>query len=155
MQRTFQRIATGTTAVIALAAGSLALASPSTAAAPSASSTASFSATATLAGYNNLGLTRTQARGVQCFLNTSIYTNIAEDGYLGSASWKAMQAFLNRNWNQKLAVDGNPGPATIRGLQYFLKNGNWGYTGALDGVAGPGTQAAFARFGNATYKQFC
>ncbi|WP_405900438.1 peptidoglycan-binding protein [Streptomyces sp. NBC_00727] len=154
MQRKLQRIATGTTAIFALAAGSLALASPSTAASP-ASGTATVTAAVAAAGYNNLGLTSTQARGVQCFLNTSIYTNIAEDGHLGPASWKAMQSFLNRNWGQKLVVDGSPGPATIKGLQYFLKHGNWGYTGALDGIAGPGTKAAFARFGNATYKQFC
>ncbi|HWU06982.1 MAG TPA: peptidoglycan-binding protein [Streptomyces sp.] len=145
MKRSLTRIIASTTAVIGIAAGSLALATPSMA----ITTTAPRPAVAVAVAYNNLGLTRTQAMGVQCFLG------VGADGYLGTESWKEMQRFLNRVWDQSLGVDGIVGPNTIRGLQYFLKYGNWGYTGALDGIAGPGTQAAFARFGTQNYNQFC
>jgi peptidoglycan hydrolase-like protein with peptidoglycan-binding domain len=143
------------TAAVGITAGGLATAGTAMAATPSAASSAVAASAAATAAYNNLGLTRYQAYGVQCFLNTSIYVDLEVDGYLGKESWKAIQNFLNNNWDQNLVVDGIVGPATIRGLQYFLKNGGWGYTGALDGIAGSGTRAAFARFGQATLEQFC
>ncbi|MFH8724631.1 peptidoglycan-binding protein [Streptomyces termitum] len=151
MQRSLTRVVAGTAAMIGIAAGSFALAAPATAAAPAAPRTAVVAVTAV----NNLGLTQNQAKGVQCFLDGSIYGNFVIDGYLGTESWKGIQRWLNNEWGQNLSVDGAVGPQTIKGLQYFLKYGNWGYTGALDGVAGPETQAAFARFGASTFNQFC
>ncbi|MEU5626340.1 hypothetical protein [Streptomyces tendae] len=112
-------------------------------------------ASSAAAAYNNLGLTKTQATGVQCFLNTSPTVNLVEDGYLGPKSWEAMQEFLNGSWGRNLVTDGIVGPETIKGLQYFLKHGNWDYTGKIDGIAGEGTRAAFARFGQASARQFC
>lgn len=151
MKRSLTRVVAGTTAVIGITAGSFALATPGMAATSSAPRPAAVAVTAV----NNLGLTQNQAKGVQCFLDGSIYGNFVIDGYLGTESWKGIQRWLNNEWGQSLAVDGEVGPQTIKGLQHFLKNGNWGYTGALDGVAGPETQAAFARFGTSTFNQFC
>ncbi len=136
-----------------IAAGGLATAGTATAATTSTPEPAP--AAVAVAAYNNLGLTRYQAYGVQCFLNTSPNVDLDVDGYLGKESWKAIQRWLNSQWRQNLVVDGVVGPATIKGLQYFLKHGGWKYTGALDGIAGPGTRAAFARFGQATLEQFC
>lgn len=141
----------GATTAVGIAVGSLATAGTAMA----DTSPAPRSTVAAVAAYNNLGLTKTQAYGVQCFLNTSVYVDIDVDGYLGPASWKAMQGFLNRSWDQNLVTDGIVGPATIKGLQYFLKHGGWGYTGKIDGIAGSGTRAAFAKFGQATLEQFC
>ncbi|MFE2011333.1 peptidoglycan-binding protein [Streptomyces sp. NPDC059491] len=151
MKRSLTRVVVSTAAAIGIAAGTLALATPGMAATPAAPRAAAVSASAV----NNLGLTQNQAKGVQCFLDGSIYGNFVIDGYLGTESWKGIQRWLNNEWGQNLSVDGEVGPQTIKGLQHFLKNGGWGYTGALDGVAGAGTQAAFARFGTSTYGQFC
>ena len=41
----------------------------------------------------------------------------------------------------------DPAPHTIKALQRLLRN--YGYTGAIDGIAGSGTKAAFKRFANA------
>ncbi|MEU6291712.1 peptidoglycan-binding domain-containing protein [Streptomyces sp. NPDC005047] len=149
--RALTRTLVAVTAAAGIAAGGLATAGTAMA----DTSPAPRSAVTAVAAYNNLGLTRNQATGVQCFLNTSPTVNLDEDGYLGPKSWEAMQEFLNRSWGQNLVTDGIVGPATIKGLQYFLKHGNWGYTGKIDGIAGEGTRAAFARFGQATAKQFC
>ncbi|WP_217210712.1 peptidoglycan-binding protein [Streptomyces sp. AC550_RSS872] len=143
------------TTAVGIAAGGLATAGTAMAATPTAPRSAVAASPAAVAAYNNLGLTKYQAYGVQCFLDDSPFVDLEVDGYLGKESWKAMQNFLNNNWDQSLVVDGIVGPATIRGLQYFLKNGGWGYTGDLDGIAGSGTRAAFARFGQATLEQFC
>lgn len=143
------------TAAVGIAAGGLATAGTAMAATSPAPSSAVAASPAAVAAYNNLGLTKYQAYGVQCFLNTNILVDLEVDGYLGEESWEAIQNFLNNNWDQSLDVDGIVGPATIKGLQYFLKKGGWGYTGALDGIAGSGTRAAFARFGQSNLEQFC
>jgi peptidoglycan hydrolase-like protein with peptidoglycan-binding domain len=143
------------TAAVGIAVGGLATAGTAMATTSPAPMSAVAASPAAVAAYNNLGLTKYQAYGVQCFLNTSVLVDLEVDGYLGKESWKAIQNFLNNHWDQSLVVDGIVGPATIRGLQYFLKNGGWGYTGALDGIAGSGTRAAFARFGQQNLEQFC
>ncbi|MFG3159746.1 peptidoglycan-binding protein [Streptomyces sp. NPDC048232] len=153
--RALSKTLVGVTAAVGIAAGSLATAGTAMADSSPAPRAAVAASPAAVAAYNNLGLTKNQATGVQCFLNTSPTVNLDEDGYLGPKSWEAMQEFLNRSWGRNLVTDGIVGPATIKGLQYFLKHGNWGYTGKIDGIAGEGTRAAFARFGQATAKQFC
>jgi hypothetical protein len=66
---------------------------------------------------------------------------------VGDDLTKQRQNFLNsRGWS--LVVDGIEGPLTkkaYREYQTFLK-ANYGYTGAIDGVWGNGTQAAHAKF---------
>ncbi|OWA03448.1 hypothetical protein B9W62_24255 [Streptomyces sp. CS113] len=153
--RALTKTLVGVAAAVGIAAGGLATAGPAMADPAPAPGSAVAASPAAVAAYNNLGLTKTQAYGVQCFLNTSVYVDIDVDGYLGPESWKAMQGFLNRSWDQNLATDGVVGPATIKGLQYFLKHGGWKYTGKIDGIAGEGTRAAFARFGQTTLEQFC
>jgi lysozyme len=57
------------------------------------------------------------------------------------------QNFLNAARGEKLVVDGVVGPATkaaIERYQTFLRA--YGYTGAIDGVWGAGTQAAHAKY---------
>ncbi|MER5753733.1 peptidoglycan-binding protein [Streptomyces sp. NPDC002088] len=95
----------------------------------------------------NFGLTTTQAKYVQCWLNYWDFGNLTVDGELGTASWKAFQRELTQYWGYTGAIDGIPGTNTIKALQRLLK-ANWGYTGAIDGEAGSGTQAAFSRFAN-------
>lgn len=58
------------------------------------------------------------------------------------------QQFLNWYRNEKLATDGIKGSATTEAYkryQTFLRN-NYGYTGAIDGIWGDGTQAAHAKY---------
>ncbi|MFE7031919.1 peptidoglycan-binding protein [Streptomyces sp. NPDC057621] len=105
--------------------------------------------------YTNLGLTRTQAMGIQCFLNIVPWNSgLVEDGYLGPASWEAMQRFLNDARDENLDEDGVPGPLTIKALQRWLK-GLQKYNGPIDGDAGPLTREAFARQGTYSYNGFC
>lgn len=89
----------------------------------------------------NLGLSRTDARYLQCYLRNHWGYTDAIDGLLGTNSWKAMQRRLVV-WGYDDAIDGDPGPNTIRALQRLLK-AHWSYTGAIDGIAGPKTRAAF------------
>ncbi|MGW0792816.1 peptidoglycan-binding domain-containing protein [Streptomyces sp. NPDC002911] len=103
----------------------------------------------------NLGLTTTQAKHVQCFLDYGWGYAGAIDGALGTNSWKAMQRYLAAydyaDYNG--AIDGAVGPQTVMALQRALKRA-WGYTGLIDGVAGAGTQAAFVRLSE-TSKVYC
>jgi hypothetical protein len=58
------------------------------------------------------------------------------------------QQWLNKQFNAGLAEDGLLGPLTIAAIktyQTFLK-ASWGYTGAIDGDWGDGTQAAHQRY---------
>jgi len=58
------------------------------------------------------------------------------------------QQWLNKQFNAGLAEDGLLGPQTIAAIktyQTFLKQ-NWGYTGAIDGDWGAGTQTAHQRY---------
>ncbi|MGA4845168.1 peptidoglycan-binding domain-containing protein [Streptomyces sp. G5(2025)] len=98
---------------------------------------------------NNLGLSTSEGKSVQCYVRDAAprgrYNPGAIDGRLGTSSWKAWQLFLNdRNYNAG-TVDGAVGPNTIRGLQRFLVD--IGYdTGGIDGVAGTKTKAAWKAF---------
>lgn len=143
------------TAAVGIAAGGLATAGTATAAMSPAPRSAVAASPAAVAAYNNLGLTRTQAEGIQCFLNIVPWrSGLVEDGYLGPTSWEAMQRFLNDARNENLVEDGVPGSLTIKALQRWLK-GLQKYSGRIDGIAGPLTQAAFARQGTYSYNAFC
>lgn len=60
---------------------------------------------------------------------------------------KDRQAWLNASRNAGLAVDGIEGPMTraaYKAYQTFLRA--WGYTGAIDGIWGAGTQTAHQKY---------
>ncbi|MFE5894028.1 peptidoglycan-binding protein [Streptomyces sp. NPDC002285] len=130
-------------AVIGLAAGSLATAGTSFAAPdtqPAVSSEVSVLAV------NNLGLTAAEAKKVQGWLKQYWGYTGAIDGQLGTNSWKAFQRCLKEYWGYTGAIDGIVGSGTIKALQRLLQH--YGYTGAIDGIAGSGTRAAFKNFAN-------
>ncbi|MEU9012750.1 peptidoglycan-binding protein [Streptomyces sp. NPDC048479] len=136
------------TAVVGIAAGSLASAGAGFAAsAPTSKPAASSEAVVPLA-LVNLGLSTAQAKNVQCWLKANWGYTGALDGQLGTNSWKAFQRNLRAYWGYTGAIDGIVGSGTVKALQRLLKD-SWGYTGAIDGDPGPGTQAAFKRFANA------
>ncbi|MFD4167326.1 hypothetical protein ACFWQ1_04635 [Streptomyces albidoflavus] len=96
----------------------------------------------------NLGLDKQGAKRIQRWILTMYGYNGAIDGVLGTSSWKATQRYL-ATWPGQPApykgkLDGIVGPKTIVALQANLKKFH-GYTGALDGIAGNGTKAAFRR----------
>ncbi|MFE0258040.1 peptidoglycan-binding protein [Streptomyces sp. NPDC059010] len=137
-------------AVVGLAAGGLATAGTSFAAAqakPAVSSEVSVLAV------NNLGLSTTEARYVQCWLQDYWGYTGALDGQLGTNSWKAMQRNLKQHWGYNDSIDGIVGKNTIMALQRSLK-AYQGYDGEIDGIAGPKTKAAFKRFA-ADSKPYC
>ncbi|KND26142.1 peptidoglycan-binding domain-containing protein [Streptomyces acidiscabies] len=104
-------------------------------------------ASASILAVNNLGLSTTQARHWQCFLDDLGFNPGTIDGQLGTNSWKAAQSFFNYYGyyvGSRLAVDGVVGTNTIKALQNFLGVG-------IDGIAGPATKGAFARFNNTNY----
>ncbi|MFB7293365.1 peptidoglycan-binding domain-containing protein [Actinacidiphila glaucinigra] len=136
------------TALVGIAAGSLAGASASFAASGSDSTQPAATAVVTPLAVVNLGLNTTQAKGVQRWLKANWGYTGAIDGELGPESWKAFQRHLKAYHGYTGAIDGVVGSGTVSALQRFLKNNGWGYTGAIDGQAGPGTQAAFATFAN-------
>ncbi|MFJ9775769.1 peptidoglycan-binding protein [Kitasatospora sp. NPDC101157] len=101
--------------------------------------------TANIQAVNNLGLSTSEGRSVQCYVRDSGYDPGTIDGQLGPNSWKAWQRFLNDSGYNAGSVDGQVGPHTIRALQSFLVD--WGYdTGGIDGDAGPKTRAAWKAF---------
>lgn len=58
------------------------------------------------------------------------------------------QNWLNQSRGEKLNADGIRGPLTVAAFtryEEFLRD-NWGYTGAIDGIWGPGVQAAHQRY---------
>lgn len=138
------RALVSTTAVIGLAAGGLATAGTGFA----ASGPATKAQSATILATNNLGLSATQAKYVQCFLRDApaSYTG-GIDGQLGTNSWKAMQRHLRAYWNYNDSIDGDPGSNTIKALQRMLAFG-WDYNDDIDGDPGTNTRAAFKRFAN-------
>ncbi|MBV2357744.1 peptidoglycan-binding protein [Streptomyces sp. J2-1] len=138
------RTLVSTAAVIGLAAGGLATAGTSVAAPTPHTKVQPASVLAT----NNLGLSTTQAKYVQCFMRDApaSYTG-SIDGQLGTNSWKAMQRHLKAYWAYTDSIDGDPGPNTIRALQRMLAFG-WGYKDKIDGDPGADTKAAFKRFAN-------
>ncbi|WHM40954.1 peptidoglycan-binding protein [Streptomyces sp. BPTC-684] len=107
------------------------------------------SGTIAIQAVNNLGLSISEGKSVQCYVRDTSprgrYNPGAIDGQLGTNSWKAWQLFLNDRGYNAGTVDGQVGPNTIRGLQRFLVD--IGYdTGGIDGVAGPKTRAAWKAF---------
>jgi peptidoglycan hydrolase-like protein with peptidoglycan-binding domain len=137
-------------AVVGLAAGGLATAGTSFAAQdvkPAVRSGVSVLAV------NNLGLSTTEARYVQCWLQDYWDYNGALDGQLGTNSWKAMQRNLQKHWGYDDSIDGIVGKNTIMALQRSMK-AHQGYDGEIDGIAGPKTKAAFKRFA-ADSKPYC
>ncbi|MCS0637979.1 peptidoglycan-binding protein [Streptomyces sp. LP05-1] len=101
--------------------------------------------TVTVQAVNNLGLSTSEAKSVQCYVRDAGFNPGAIDGQLGSGSWRAWQSFLNDRGFNAGTVDGQVGPNTIRGLQRFLVY--LGYdTGGIDGVAGAKTKAAWKAF---------
>ncbi|MFM9445608.1 peptidoglycan-binding domain-containing protein [Streptomyces acidiscabies] len=104
-------------------------------------------ASASVLAVNNLGLTTTQARHWQCWLDGWGFDPGTIDGQLGTNSWKAAQRFFNYYElyvGRKLVVDGAVGTNTIKALQNWLGVG-------IDGIAGPATKGAFAAFNNTDY----
>ncbi len=96
----------------------------------------------------NLGLSITQAKAVQVWLDYYGYNAGTVDGQLGPNSWKAFQRELKQYWGYSGNIDGIVGPLTVEALQRLLTN--YGYpSNEIDGNPGPKTQAAFARFANA------
>ncbi|MEU6545978.1 peptidoglycan-binding domain-containing protein [Streptomyces sp. NPDC046859] len=131
------------TAVVGLAAGSLATAGTSFAA---PDTQPAVSADAGVLAVNNLGLSTAEAKKVQGWLKEYWGYTGAIDGELGTNSWKAFQRCLKEYWGYTGAIDGIVGSGTIKALQRLLQH--WGYTGAIDGIAGSGTRAAFKTFAN-------
>ncbi|MGW2089684.1 peptidoglycan-binding domain-containing protein [Streptomyces sp. NPDC001880] len=134
------------TALLGIAAGSLAASGTAVAATPERRQTV-VSGPAAITEVVNLGLSTSQAKRVQFYLRyyAGVYTG-AIDGLLGTESWKAMQREL-RSYGYTGAIDGIVGSGTIKALQQFLKNAGF-YSGAIDGIAGSGTRAAFAAWAN-------
>jgi lysozyme family protein len=137
------------TAIIGIAAGSVAGAGASFAATVTPAKPAVDGQGAVIPdAVVNLGLNSTQAKAVQIWLREFWGYSDAIDGQLGPHSWMAMQRFLRTYWHYTGSIDGIVGSGTVSELQRFLK-ADWGYGGTIDGIAGPQTRAAFARFANA------
>jgi D-alanyl-D-alanine dipeptidase len=62
------------------------------------------------------------------------------------ANWKALQGYLKQYWGYSGALDGIAGKGTWTATQKWLK-AKWGYAGAIDGVPGSQTYAAMGRAG--------
>ncbi|MFF3405125.1 peptidoglycan-binding protein [Streptomyces sp. NPDC002742] len=133
------------TAVVGIAVGSLTGASAAFAAPQSGAAAAVSTQSVTIQAVNNLGLTTSEAKSVQCYVRDAGFSPGAIDGQLGSNSWKAWQGFLNAAGFNAGTVDGVVGPNTIRGLQRFLVYVGYD-TGGIDGVAGTKTKAAWKAF---------
>jgi peptidoglycan hydrolase-like protein with peptidoglycan-binding domain len=132
------------TAVLGLTAGGVGgVGFAATAQSATVSSTASGTEVAPLAVVN-LGLSVTQAKKVQCFLERHWEYDGLRDGLLGTESWQAMQRYLVR-WGYEGRIDGVVGTGTVMALQRVLQRA-WDYEGLIDGIPGDGTKAAFKRF---------
>ncbi|MFI7410883.1 peptidoglycan-binding protein [Streptomyces sp. NPDC049627] len=140
-------------AVVGLAAGGIATAGTSFAAPASKPAASSGRSGVSVLAVNNLGLSTTEAKYVQCWIQDYWGYTGALDGQLGTNSWKALQRWLKANWGYNDDIDGIVGPNTIKALQRDLKAYH-GYTGAIDGIAGSGTKAAFKDFA-ADSRQYC
>ncbi|MEU3983377.1 peptidoglycan-binding domain-containing protein [Streptomyces sp. NPDC026672] len=132
------------TAVVGIAAGTLAAGAGLAAAQPAAKPAAVSAQDFSILAVNNLGLNTTQAKNWQCWLRDTGYSPGAIDGQLGTNSWKAAQRKFNDLGLGAGTVDGVVGPNTVRALQRYLNI--FGYNLAVDGDAGPATRAAFADF---------
>ncbi|MFE6625475.1 peptidoglycan-binding protein [Streptomyces sp. NPDC008086] len=136
------------TAVLGLAAGTVAAAGTGFAAAQPAAKPAVSAQDVSVLAVNNLGLNTARAKNWQCWLRDRGYNPGTIDGQLGSNSWKAAQRFLNARGHDAGTVDGVVGPDTIRALQRYLNlfGDIFGYHLDVDGVAGPETRSAFWKF---------
>ncbi|MFD5128752.1 peptidoglycan-binding domain-containing protein [Streptomyces olindensis] len=148
MRSSLARVFVAATAVVGIAVGGLAGASASVAAPRQAAHPAVTSGQFAPLAVNNLGLDTARAKNWQSCLNAWGFNAGAEDGQLGTNSWKAAQRMLNA-WGYNAGTeDGIVGPNTIRALQKFLNNVGEN-AGTPDGIAGPQTRAAFWNY-NAT-----
>ncbi|MGW1720808.1 peptidoglycan-binding domain-containing protein [Streptomyces sp. NPDC002156] len=138
------RTAISLTAVVGLAAGTVAAAGTSFAASQSAATTAVSAQDVSILAVNNLGLNTARAKNWQCWLRDVGYSPGTIDGQLGTNSWKAAQRMFNDLGHNAGTVDGVVGPNTIRALQRYLNT--WGYSLVVDGDAGSATRAAFWDF---------
>lgn len=113
--------------------------------------------TVTIQAVDNLGLTTSEAKSVQCYVRGAGYDPGTIDGRLGHDSWLAWQRFLNADGDKAGTEDGILGPNTISALQRFLTS--LGYdTGGIDGKAGTKTRAAwkaFSHLGNGRDGSWC
>ncbi|KOU60827.1 hypothetical protein ADK57_29385 [Streptomyces sp. MMG1533] len=133
------RTAISLTAVVGLAAGTVAAAGTGFAASQPAAKAAVSAQDVSILAVNNLGLNTTRAKNWQCWLRDVGYNPGTIDGQLGTNSWKAAQRMLNDSGYNAGSVDGAVGPNTIKALQRFLGVNP-------DGIAGPATKAAFWDF---------
>ncbi|WP_438297624.1 peptidoglycan-binding domain-containing protein [Streptomyces sp. HUAS TT7] len=148
MRSSLARALVTTTAIVGIAAGSLAGASASFAAPQQAARPAVSSRHVSPLAVNNLGLDTARARNWQSCLNAWGFNAGTVDGQLGTNSWMAAQRMLN-SWGYNAGTeDGIVGPNTIGALQRFLNRVGYN-AGADDGIAGPQTRAAFWNY-NAT-----
>jgi lysozyme family protein len=147
-RRMLARTLVGFTAVVGVAVGSLAAATPGFAASDQSQKPTVAAQAVAPTAVVNLGLNTTQAKGFQRWLAANWQYTDSIDGQLGPNSWKAEQRHLKAHHGYTGAIDGIVGSGTISALQRFLRDNGWGYTGAIDGQAGSGTQAAFATFAN-------
>ncbi|MGP4014100.1 peptidoglycan-binding domain-containing protein [Streptomyces sp. 4N124] len=144
--RVVTRALVSITAVAGILAGSLAGASASFAATETDSKPAASAKAVSPLAVNNLGLSTTQARYVQCWLMESGAGYPGPlDGLLGTESWKAFQRYLMQDWQYPGPIDGDPGPNTKMALQRMLMEW-YDYPGPIDGKWGPNSEAAFKRF---------
>ncbi|MFE9443383.1 peptidoglycan-binding protein [Streptomyces sp. NPDC006602] len=127
------------TAVVGLAAGTVAAAGTSFAVSQPAAKTSVSAQDVSILAVNNLGLNTTRAKNWQCWLRDTGYNPGTIDGQLGTNSWKAAQRKFNDLGYNAGTVDGVVGTNTIKALQRYLGV-------AVDGVAGPNTKAAFWDF---------
>jgi hypothetical protein len=72
---------------------------------------------------------------------------IPEPGVIQKRNWKALQGYLAQYWGYSGTVDGIAGPKTWTATQKWLA-AHWLYKGAVDGVPGPQTYAAMQRAGS-------
>ncbi|MFI9819744.1 peptidoglycan-binding protein [Streptomyces sp. NPDC052013] len=151
--RAMTKALVGVTAAVGIASGSLATAATSAAAPAGQPRAGAVGLQQAPLAVNNLGLSTTQARYVQCWIQDYWGYKDALDGKLGTNSWKALQRWLKKHWGYGDKIDGIVGPNTIKALQRDLKK-HHGYTGKIDGIAGAKTKAAFKDFA-ADSKPYC
>lgn len=133
------------TAVVGLAAGTVAAAGTSFAASQQAAKPAVSTQDVSVLAVNNLGLNKERAENWQCWLHVRGYNPGTIDGQLGTKSWKAAQKMFNDEDYNAGQEDGKVGPKTIAALQRYLNDRGYN-AGAEDGIAGPKTKRAFWDF---------
>lgn len=87
----------------------------------------------------------------QAYKNYQSFLGVAADGVWGPATQAAHQRYYD-SMNQPAPSNpsaGVPSGLPWVGIQKMLKGAGYGYTGAIDGIAGSGTVSAFQRFLNA------